>query len=418
MVIIMKGLASKIIGKTHEKINSSEFCEKHRVSEKYFTRLRCMSFVSIVILCLNFLRKSLQVEIDRYMELTDPEIEKPMSKQAFSKARHKISPDAFKEIYEISVETILENDGIGRYKGYRIFAIDGTELQLPISNEIASRFPQARGTFSPRARASILCDVITGFSVHCNIETIKLGERDLAMEHLRYFESLKQTKDLIIFDRGYPSKALIKYLDDNGFKYLMRLQKSFNAQIDNTNKSDFYVTIYDGNIRVIKLVLSSGETEVLITNLGRKAFKKSEFQELYNLRWGVETKYNTLKNKLEIESFSGKTIVTVLQDFYATLYLSNIVSSIKSESDEIICEDNANKNLKYDYITNENLLIGKLKDKLVMILLNPDANHRALLLDKLILQASRHRTAIVPDRHFKRPATSHKRVCCKPRKAL
>ena len=250
------------------------------------------------------------------------------------------------------------------------------------------------------------------------IDTTEIGERDLAMEHLRYFEPYKQAKDLIVFDRGYPSKAIIKYLDDNGFKYLMRLQTSFNAEIDNSSKTDFYTTINGCNVRVIRLVLSSGEIEILITNLGRKAFKFADFRALYRLRWGIETKYNTLKNKLDIEVFSGKTLVTVLQDFYATVFLSNISASIKAESDELINEDNASKNLKHEYITNENILIGKLKDKLIMILLNADANKRALLLDRLVMQASRYRTAIVPDRYYVRPTTSHKRACCKLKKAL
>lgn len=70
-----------------------------------------MGFVGIITLCLNFLRKTLQVEIDKYMELTDPEIEKTMSKQAFSKARHKISPMAFKELFEMSGEVVIEQDG-------------------------------------------------------------------------------------------------------------------------------------------------------------------------------------------------------------------------------------------------------------------------------------------------------------------
>ena len=415
---IMKGLTYRLTEKARNKLNSSNFRDKHKVSGKCFTRLRCMGFAAIMALCLNFLRKSLQIEIDRYMELTDPEIEKPMTKQAFSKARHKISPDAFRELFETTGQTIIEEDAFGRYNGYRIFAIDGTELQLPKSDEISQKFRQTRGSFSPHARASTLCDVITGFTVHANIETTAIGERDLAMEHLRYFQQYKQSKDLIIFDRGYPSKAIIKYLEDNGFNYLMRLQTSFSAEIDNSKKADFYITINGCNVRVIKLVLSTGEIEMLITNLGRKSFKFGDFQTLYRLRWGIETKYNTLKNKLDIEIFSGKTIVTILQDFYATMFLSNIAASIKTESDELICEDNSGKNLKREYITNENILIGKLKDKLIMILLNNNADKRALLLDRLIMQVSRHRTAIVPDRCFVRPSTSHKRACCKPKKAL
>jgi len=377
-----------------------------------------MSFVGIITFCLNFIRKSLQIEIDRYMELTDPVIEKPMTKQAFSKARQKISPDAFKELFEMTAQTIVKEDAFGKYKGYRIFAIDGTEFQLPKSNDISIYYSQIRGSSSPRARGSILTDVITGFTVHACIETPKISERDLAMEHLRYFEQYKQTKDLIIFDRGYPSKTLLKYLDDNDYKYLMRLQKSFNEQIDNSKKNDFYITIGNCRIRVINIILETGEIETLITNLGRKAFGRLDFQKLYHMRWGVETKYNTLKNKLDIESFSGKTVISILQDFYATMYLSNIVASIKSETDEKIYDDNADKNLKYEYITNENVLIGKLKNRLIMIILNDNAEQRGILLDRLIMQISRHRTPIIPNRRFERPSVSHKRVCCRTKKAL
>jgi len=263
----MKGLTFRLIERARNKIQSDDFCEKHKASKKCFTRLRCMGFVAVMTLCLNFLRKSLQIEIDRYMELTDPEIEKPMSKQAFSKARHKISHEAFKELFEMTGQSIIEANAFGRYKGYRVFAVDGTELQLPKNEEISQKFRQTRGSFCPHARASILCDVVTGFTVHAGVDTTKTGERDLAMEHLEYFKAYKDAKDLVIFDRGYPSKTLIKYLDDGDLKYLMRLQKSFNAGIDNTHKNDFYVTIFGKKIRVIKIVLETGEIETLITNL-------------------------------------------------------------------------------------------------------------------------------------------------------
>lgn len=418
MVMGMKDFAYELIDKVHKMIHSKEFCDRHKLLESSFTRLRRMGFTAIMLLCLNFLKKSLQVEIDRFMELTDPEIERPITKQAFSKARQKISPDAFKELFEMTGQSATEEDVFGRYNGYRVFAVDGTELQLPKSGEISGKFRQTRGSFCPHARASAFCDVLTGLTAHACIDTTETGERELAMEHLRYFEMFKGSKDIVLFDRGYPSHAMIKYLDESGYKYLMRLQKSFNAQIDNTDKKDFYVRINGCNVRVIKLVLPNGETETLITNLGRPAFKTTQFMELYHLRWGIETKFNTLKNKLDIESFSGKTLLTVLQDFYATLFLSNIAAAIKAESDEIICDDNTDKHLKYDYITNENVLIGKLKDKLVLILLNPDAYARGLLLDKLIAQISRCRTAVVPGRSFQRPITSHKRACCKLKKAL
>ena len=377
-----------------------------------------MGFTQIVGTCLNFAKKSLQLEIDNYVELTDPSIEKPITKQAFSKARQNISPDAFKCLFLMSSETAMESRGIKRFKGYRIFAVDGTELQIPKTEETVKRFTQDRGSTSPRARASTLCDVLSGYIIHANIEDTTVDERTLAMEHLEYFKPYHKTKDIIIFDRGYPSKDLIRYLVENNMRFVIRMQKSFNKDIDNTDKPDFHVEIGDCEVRIIKLSLDNGEVEVLATNLSKSSFKHPEFKELYRLRWGIETKYNTLKNKLEMETFSGKTVVSILQDFYATLYLSNLVSAIKSETDEIISDSSKDKNLKYEYKTNENILIGKLKNKLILIILNDSAAERKLLLDKLVAQISSYKVPVVPGRYFERPVTSHKKITQKPKKAL
>lgn len=415
----MKKIARKIIDKTYEILKSEYFCDTFKLTAKCFTRNRCMGFKGIIGMCLNFIKKSLQIEIDNYMELTDPSIEKPITKQAFSKARQNISPDAFKYLFQMTAETALEEDAIKQFKGHRIFGIDGTEEQLPKSKETTKRFPQKRGCSFPRARTSILCNVLSDYIIHANIEAITVDERTLAMEHLEYFKQYKRKNDIVLFDRGYPSKDLIKYLStDNKMLFLMRVQKGFNKEIDEIDKQDFFVNINSCKVRIIKLVLDTGETEVLMTNLSRTAFHHSEFKELYGLRWGVETKYNTLKNKLDIETFSGKTVISILQDFYATLYLSNVVSAIKAESDEIIAENNKDKNLKYEYRTNENVLIGTLKNKLILILLNDDSEQRNSLLGKLIDKISTYRVSVVPGRHFDRPACSHKKVTEKPKKAL
>lgn len=70
---------------------------------------------------------------------------------------------------------------------------------------------------------------------------------------------------------------------------------------------------------------------------------------LYFKRWPIETKYNTMKNKLEIENFSGRTLISVQQDFYATMYISNLVAITKIMSDEEIKKWTKDKELKYEY---------------------------------------------------------------------
>jgi hypothetical protein len=415
----MKKCTFMLVGNANELILSKRFREDHKFSPNSFTRHRRMGFVDVMGLCLNFLRKSLQIEIGQYMELTDPEIERPITKQAFSKARHNISPDAFRELFEMTCSTVFDIDAFDRYKGYRVFAIDSTNLRLPPSKDILGVFKRCKKTNPcPHARASILCEVVSGFTAHAAVGTIEVGERDLAMEHLNYLATFKGSKDLIIFDRGYPSKALLKHLSDNSFKYLMRTQKGFNPEIDNADKRDFSLEMHGCKVRVVKLALPSGETETLVTNLGRQEFKTSEFKELYRLRWAVETKYNSIKSKLDMENFSGKTLVSVLQDFYATLFLSNIATTIKSEANEIIRKENNGKTLKHEYVANENILIGKLKDKLILLMLNDDAEKRSVLLNKLISQMPCYRVSIVKGRQFKRRLDPVRRNRGKPKSAL
>ena len=44
------------------------------------------------------------------------------------------------------------------------------------------------------------------------------------------------------------------------------------------------------------------------------------------------------------------------------MYLANMVALAKNEANEEIAQKNEEKNLKYDYQVNTNILIGKLKD--------------------------------------------------------
>jgi hypothetical protein len=55
---------------------------------------------------------------------------------------------------------------------------------------------------------------------------------------LEYFKPFKREKDLILFDRGYPSADMIEYLCVGGFKWLMRIPKGFNAHADSSCGQD------------------------------------------------------------------------------------------------------------------------------------------------------------------------------------
>jgi len=249
--------------------------------------------------------------------------------------------------------------------------------------------------------------------VHSSLESIRTDERSIALQHIEFFDSYATNKDIIIFDRGYPSHELIAEFEDKPWKYLMRISKGFNFIIDANVETDFIQVIrcrkHKRFVRVIKIVLPSGEIEQLITNIPQEEFTQEEFEKLYFLRWPVETKYNTIKNKLALESFSGKTVISVEQDFYATMYLANLVTFAKIESDQLIELQNGYKTRKYMYKTNEKNLIFLIKEQLIMLLLCKSSKRLNQLLDILILEASETKTQIRPDRHFPRPENYSRR---------
>lgn len=79
------------------------------------------------------------------------------------------------------------------------------------------------------------------------------------------------------------------------------------------------------------------------------------------MRRGIEEKYDDLRNKLEIENFSGTNNMAILQDFYATMFLNNLAAATAYEySDEIDNKYNT-KDLKYKYKTNISMTISILK---------------------------------------------------------
>ena len=109
-------------------------------------------------------------------------------------------------------------------------------------------------------------------------------------------------------------------------------------------------------VRVVNIELDRGVREKLVTNLPSE-FYAQDLKKLYAMRWGVETSYNELKNKLCIEIFTGKTPVSIYQDFFAGILLMNMASFALREQQDVIDEGNNEKNLKRSYQPNAGKMI-------------------------------------------------------------
>lgn len=403
---------TKALNNTGEKIRDYAFMCFARRDPSCFSREGKIGFVNLVGFMLNFVKKSMQMELDLFMEMVKEQ--KTISKQAFSQARQKISHEAFKELFKDTADMAYTTEDMDTLKGLRILAVDGTSLALENSPELVKFFGcSGRGATSATARVSTLYDVLNECIIDAEIEKFSCGERELALRHIEKLRGMGGTNNLIIFDRGYTSSEIISALLDAGIHFLMRVRKKFNNEIDAMTSDEGIVTIeHDNksyNCRVVKVILDSGETETLITDLKKDMFEIVDFKELYFKRWPIETRYDIVKIKLQLENFTGKSVLSVLQDFYASMFLSNMATFAKYISDAKIQKDNKNKELKYEYKTNINILIGKLKDNLILALIDDSPKRREMGMRKVVAEIAKNRIPIRPDRKIERKLPRKKR---------
>ncbi len=398
----------KICKKVYDKMQDKNFAEVFKMKPQDFTRNRKIGFAGTMLIVLNKTGRGIKSAIRAYRETVKAETES-YSAQAFSKGRMRIKWEAFREIFKMTVDEFyveFKNE-FKTFKGFRVCAVDGTKIDLPYSDDTVKDFGiQKCSGDLPQALGSCLYDALNGIILDAEIAPYNGSERALAKKHIENLSEMKTSKELIIFDRGYPSSELISFIEQIGFKYLMRLDGTFaKGLLQKAQSNDCIVTHrfrkpkIEVTVRLIQLPIkdSNGNeiTEVLITNVFDDSFTFDDFKYLYHVRWGIESKYNDIKNKLQIESFSGTTTLAIKQDFYATMFLSNLASIMVFENaEEIDRVHNSNDN-KYQYKANINATISILKEKVILMLIT-DSPRKSKKLMKHIYSELAH--AVVPIR--------------------
>jgi len=382
-------VSAKVI---REIATSEETKETARSAPKYFSRNRTMPFSELLFFMLNPAKECLQIRLNNYNKMIGKGGVR-MSQQAISAARSHFDHSPFEKMARKHVE--LEYGGeyeLPTWNGYHVFGIDGSPVFLPPSSKLKESFGVSKNASAVEyacAGISILCDVMNDWIVDASIGRHPQDERQSAKKHIDFLETnmghLK--KKLILFDRGYPSLEMLEYLNKKNMNYLMRCQRSWVTQVENAPEGDSVCTLKNGQVvRVFKFSLSSGEKETLVTNLFD--IPADKLPELYFLRWGVEGKYDVLKNKLELENFSGYTKNAILQDFWVSITLSIVVAIAKKEADKKIQAKLSRKNNRRQQKPNVSQLVGSLKDDFVMACRLPSQSMRKIAIDAIITEIS------------------------------
>lgn len=208
------------------------------------------------------------------------------------------------------------------------------------------------------ASSSSLFDVLHDIIMDARIGSYNYGERKFALEHLDELECIGIKNDkLILMDRGYPSYELFQELLRRRLAFAVRLNSTFSSIIQRTG-GDFIMDYKPRDykepvkLRIVRIVLDDGTVETLATNLYGVEITPDMFRALYFLRWGVESKYYEFKERIQLEEFSGSHPTAIRQDFHISVFLSNLVSILKSDVDSKIAEKEKDTPNKYRYQAN------------------------------------------------------------------
>lgn len=279
---------------TKRLIDDIVFMCETRMKSTYFTRVaNCrMNFKDLLMFELNFVKKNLQIELDSFFK-TIKGAESSITKQGYSEARQKISPTDFIKMADSIISWYYGDDDFKTFKGYRLSAIDASILELNNSERLRDAFGYGEGKTVKlaRAKASGIYDIENDMMITSKITRYTTGEREIAVELIEKLKTMGLKNDLILFDRGYPSRNFISYSDSSGIRYLMCVKTASMKEINAAQKPNEIVEMkVNGKtikLRVLRFMLDSEVEEVLVTNLFDESLGIQEFKELYFKRWGI-----------------------------------------------------------------------------------------------------------------------------------
>ena len=386
--------------------------QESRTKPTYFTRIRKMSFTELVYYILHPGKESTCLGLTRFFAMLGKE-GCGMSEQAFSKARSHFSHWPFEKMVRVTTQEEYHSEDTRRWNGYQLFAIDGTTVALPDKPALCKAFgASGRKKDSATASASMLYDIENDWIADAAIDPYPTVERTQAMGHIRRLQELGiASQSLVLFDRGYPDAKFLAFLQTNGIHFLMRCKRRWNHVVDETQSDDFTLELnQEVSLRVIRVLLPSGESETLLTNLFD--LPHEQFMPLYFRRWPIETKYDILKNKLELCNFTGCSPNAIRQDLWASIHLANIAAVAKAEADQAIQASRADSDNKYTYQANTAQLIGSLKDRFIRACFLQDSRLRDYAIQNIIDEISRAVSPIRPNRTFWRNPWPRKAKFC------
>lgn len=279
---------------------------------------------------------------------------KAVSPAALCKGRQGVGTAPFVALHAMANEKHLrEHHRLTVFKGYRLWAVDGSSLNLPSNKNLENVFGRPASTgkhrASPQASFVALELVYTGWIIEFRIARCDASELALSKE----VTAVLGAGDLLLADRLYFDPAWYADLCRREVKFLFRLNcnrhesltPESQLKINNLRlkgnvdcRVDLRVKTANGNyellkdLRYIECKRSGADTLYLITTLNEEEVSLAEAVELYRMRWEIETNFRFFKGQNHLPVVRSKKEDTVRQEVILHVLGHNSVRFIQAEA--------------------------------------------------------------------------------------
>lgn len=357
-----------------------------------FTRNRKIPYENMILSLLTMEGATLTNELLRQFGCSTT----TATSSAFVQQRKKILPAALENLFQEFASQTARSDN---YRGYKLLAIDGSDIQIATNPRDKASFFQTKEGVKPYNLLHL--NALYNLLSHTYEDAIVYKAKE-AGENKALIEMVDRsdftTKTIVTADRGYESYNNMAHIQEKGWFYLIRVKdfgkyktgilhgldlpdtEEFDEYIDlnltrkqtnemknllqqkntyrwishkctfdylpsKSKKSDPAV-LYHLPFRIVRFPISDNSYEVVVTNLDAVEFPSDELKKLYGMRWGIETSFRDLKYTVGMLDFHSKKVMCIHQEIYAHLIMYNFAEMITSH---IVIEK---KQRKYTYKAN------------------------------------------------------------------
>ena len=256
---------------------------------------------------------------------------KPPAKSSIHEARQKAGWGFFRRLLLYCSEEVEKAFGGSHlYKGHKVYAIDGTRLNLPRELKKIKYKGTHKGCFYPQGL------LVSLYRLKLNIPvSFELRRKAAETKAVPFLIRQVDPGSVVAYDRLYFSINTLVAHKKRGVHGVFRLKTGGTirevTKFIASKKKEQILRIYrpkqlDIKIRLLRYKICGEDYYLATTLLDQEKYPARSLMDLYHARWGIEESFKYLKQRLQLQKFNSRHPTGIKQEIAASLIMDLLTS--------------------------------------------------------------------------------------------